>query len=126
MNTSSVDAFIFAILTTGAVLIAIQLARLLRAWMHHRTIREAISRNNPAVESLLAGIDQEREPTTGANDDRTAIVLIALGIALFLFGLIQGDAEDLRNMGGAALFPTLAGVGLLIRYYLARKRDRQG
>ena len=48
------DAIIFAILTTGAVLTVTQLARLLRAWMHHRTLREAISRDNASVPALLA------------------------------------------------------------------------
>ena len=37
---------IFAVLTTGAVLIIIQLGRLWRAGMLHKTIREAISRDN--------------------------------------------------------------------------------
>ena len=37
---------IFAVLTTGAVLIIIQLGRLWRAAMLHKTIREAISRDS--------------------------------------------------------------------------------
>jgi hypothetical protein len=52
-------------------------------------------------------------------------VLIAIAIALALFGLIQGDQDDIRNLGGAALFPGLVGVALLIRYYFAGKRDGQ-
>lgn len=126
MNTSSVDAFIFAILTTGAVLTVIHLTRLLQTWMQHRTIREAISRDSESVQSLIAGIELDRQPPVGATDDRTAIVLISLGIALFLFGLIQGSAEDLRNVAGAAVFPILVGLGLLVRFYIARRRDRQG
>ena len=118
------DVLIFAVLTTGVVLGLTQLARLWRAAMQHKTIREAISRDSPAVADLLAGVELEQKPS-GANDDRTAIVLIALGLALFLFGVIQGDMDDLRNMGGAALFPILVGVALLIRYYFARKRDGQ-
>ena len=126
MESGMVDALIFAVLTTGAVLIVIQLARLIRAGMQHKTIREAISRDNQSVPDLLASIDRDEVQTTGTNDDRTAFVLIAIGIAVFLFGLIQGDPEDLRNMGGAALFPTLVGAALLIRFHLARRRDRQG
>lgn len=118
------DVLIFAVLTTGVVLGLTQLARLWRAAMQHKTIREAISRDSPAVADLLAGVELEQKPS-GANDDRTAIVLIALGLALFLFSVIQGDMDDLRNMGGAALFPILVGVALLIRYYFARKRDAQ-
>lgn len=117
------DVLIFAVLTTGLVLGLTQVARLWRAAMQHRTIREAISRDNAAVPALLAGIELEQKPS-GANDDRTAMVLIALGAALLMFGVIQGDPDDLRNMGGAALFPTFVGVALLIRHYFAKKRDR--
>lgn len=117
------DVLIFAVLTTGAVLGLTQLARLWRAAMQHKTIREAISRDSPAVADLLAGVELEQKPS-GANDDRTAMVLIALGAALLMFAVIQGDPVDLRNMGGAALFPTFVGVALLIRHYFAKKRGR--
>ena len=126
MNTGMVDAVIFAVLTTGAVLIAIQLARLLRAAMQHRTIREAISRDNQSVSELVAAIDREQLQPAGGNDDRTAFVLIALGIALLLFGVIQGETENLRLMGGAAMFPILVGAALLLRLHLARRRERRG
>jgi hypothetical protein len=118
------DVLIFAVLTTGAVLMVTQLGRLIKASIQHRTIREAISRDNDSVQALLAGVE-EQQPS-GSNDDRTALVLLALALALFLFGLIQGDPEDLRNLGGAALFPGLVGLALLIRHYMLRKRDRQG
>lgn len=114
------DVLIFATLTTGGVLIATHVGRLIRASIQHRTIREALSRDSSAVPALLAGIE-EQQPA-GQNDDRTAFVLLALGLALFLFGLIQGDPDDLRNMGGAALFPGLVGIALLIRHRLAAKR----
>jgi len=117
------DVLVFAVLTTGVVLGLTQVARLWRAAMQHKTIREAISRDSAAVPALLAGVEQEQRPS-GANDDRTAIVLIALGAALFLFAVIQGDPDDLKNMGGAALFPTFVGVALLIRHHFAKKRER--
>ena len=116
------DVLIFASLTTGAVLIAIQLGRLLRAWMQHKTIREALSRDSSEVPALLAGIEQSQP--SGSSDDRTAFVLIALALALFLFGVIQGDPDDIRTMGGAALFPGLVGAALLARHYLVRRRDQ--
>jgi len=117
------DVLVFAVLTTGTVLIATQVGRLFRTAMQHRTIREAISRDNPAVPAMLEGISEPKPG--GVSDDRTAFVLLALALALFLFGLIQGDPDDLRNMGGAALFPGLVGLALLIRYQWARKRDGQ-
>jgi len=111
-----------AAMATAAVLIVIQLGRLWRAGMLHRTIREAISRDSPNVAELLAGVAEEPKPA-GANDDRTALVLIALGLALLLFSALQNSQDALRQMGGASVFPIFVGVALLIRHYLARKRD---
>jgi hypothetical protein len=117
------DVLVFAVLTTGAVLIVSHFGRLYRTSVQHKTIREAISRDSASVPALLAGIE-EPQPGT-ANDDRTGIVLIALAFALFFFGLIQGDPDDIRNMSGAALFPGLVGIALLLRFWFARRRDRQ-
>jgi hypothetical protein len=108
-------------LTTGAVLIVIQLGRLWRARMLHKTIREAISRDSAAVAELVAGVEEEQKPA-GGNDDRTALVLIALGLALLLFSALQGSEDSLRAMGGASVFPIFVGIALLIRQYLVRKR----
>lgn len=124
MSAGMIDAVTFAILTTGGVLVAIQLARLLKAAMHHRTIREAISRDNQSVSALLETLDREEQQPTGANDDRTGFVLIALGAALFLYTLMQGDAEAIRNVGAAAIFPILVGGALLGRFYLGRRGRR--
>lgn len=120
------DAIIFAILTTGAVLIAIQLSRLLRAAMQHRTLREAIGRDNASVPALLGAMDQDREQPAGTNDERSGFVLVALGLALFIYSAIQGSEEAMRNVGAAAVFPILVGAALLLRYHLARRRERQG
>lgn len=117
------DVLIFGVLTTGAVLIVTQLVRLLGASMLHRTIREAISRDSAAVPALLDGVGKPQSATP--NDDRTAMVLIALGLALFLFGLIQGDPDDIRNLGGAALFPILVGAALLIRHFYAKRQEQR-
>ncbi len=114
------DVLIFGVLTTGAVLIVSHLARLFQTGTQHRTIRAAINRDSASVPALLAGIEDPRPGT--ANDDRTGIVLIALALALFGFGLIQGDPDDLRNMSGAALFPLFVGIALLLRFWLARRR----
>ena len=113
-----------AAMATAAVLIVIQLGRLWRAGMLHRTIREAISRDSPNVAELLAGVAEEPKPA-GANDDRTALVLIALGLALLLFSALQNSEDALRQMGGASVFPIFVGIALLIRHYLARKRNGQ-
>lgn len=115
------DLLIFAVLTTGAVLIFNQLARIVRTSVLHRTIREAISRDSQAVPSLLEGIEEKPTPST---DDRTGLVLVALGAAIFLFGLINGDSEYFRNMAGIALFPALVGAALLARFWFVRRSGR--
>ena len=115
------DVLIFGVLTAGAVLIVNQFARILRTRMLHRTIREAISRDSSAVPALLQGIEEKPAPS---QDDRTALVLIALGAAIFLFGVVQGDADDIRNMAGIALFPFLVGVVLLVRFLYIRRGGR--
>ena len=124
MQSGMVDATIFAILTTGAVLIVVQLGRLLRASMQHRTIREAISRDNGSVPDLLAGFDSDKAQKAGANDDRTAFILIALGISMVVFAWAQNSDEAMRTLGAAAIFPVLVGAALLVRFYIARKRDQ--
>jgi len=116
---------VVAAVTTGLVLAMIQLTRLWRTAMQQKTIREALSRDNSgAVSELLAAVEPEPR-STGANDDRTAMVLIALGLALIGFALIQGDADDLKNMGGGALFPIFVGIALLLRQHLSARRPRQ-
>ena len=115
---------VIAAIATAAVLIVTQLARLWRAAMQHKTIREAISRDSTAVPELLTVIEPEPRPS-GNNDDRTAMVLIALGLALLGFALIQGGVDAMKTMGGASLFPIFVGLALLLRHFLAGKR-RQG
>jgi len=113
-----------AAMATAAVLIVIQLARLWRTAMLHKTIREAIIRDNPAAAELVAGIGDEQTPAS-TNDDRTGLVLIAIGLALLLFSALQNSQDALRQMGGASVFPIFVGIALLIRRYLAGKRERQ-
>ena len=117
------DLLIFGVLTTGAVLIVGHVARLVRAGITHKTIREAISRDSPAVPTLLQ--DVEARPSGAGSDDRTGLVLVALALALFLYSAIQGDAEQVRAMGGAALFPGLVGLALIARFHYARRREAQ-
>jgi hypothetical protein len=113
------DVLIFGVLSAGAVLIVNQLARIIRARILHGTIREAIARDSQALPGLLQGIEEKAAP---AQDDRTGLVLIALGAAIFLFGVVQGDADDIRSMAGIALFPFLVGVVLFGRFlYIGRK-----
>ena len=101
------------------------LARLLHAWMLHRSIRRALEGKSDAVGPLIDKLNKPYEhigaPSAEAPaDDRNALVLIAIGLAMAGFGLIQGHEQLVRVAVGAALFPAFVGVALLVRRRLAR------
>jgi len=103
------------------------LARLLHAWMLHRSIRRALEAKSDAVSPLIDKLNKPYEhlgPQGGAEpsggDDRNALVLLAIGLAMAGFGLIQGHEELIRISAGAALFPAFVGIALLVRRRLAR------
>jgi hypothetical protein len=101
------------------------LARLLHAWMLHRSIRRALEGKSDAVGPLIDKLNKPYEhigvPSADApGDDRNALVLIAIGLAMAGFGLLQGHEELIRVAVGAALFPAFVGVALLVRRRLAR------
>lgn len=98
----------------------IYLLRLIQAWILHRTLREAIKRDSAQTGMLIdrIGRTDSREPrAANGTDDRTGLVLIALGIALAGFSLISGEPDLLQYGTGAALFPILVGAALLLRHY---------
>ncbi len=101
------------------------LARLLHAWMLHRSIRRALDAKSDAVSPLIDKLNKPYEHLSGQSpdvpgDDRNALVLIAIGLAMAGFGVIQGHEELIRIAVGAALFPTFVGIALLVRRRLAR------
>lgn len=100
--------------------------RLLQAWMLHRTLRDAINRDSPMAGTLVDRIgsgDLSAPRLPRGNDDRTGLVLVALGIAVTGFSLIVGDPEWVRYGIGASLFPALVGAALLVRHSLLRRSD---
>ncbi len=104
------------------------LARLLHAWMLHRSIRRALEAKSDAVSPLIDKLNKPYEhlgwqggkETASGGDDRNALVLLAIGLAMAGFGLIQGHEQLIRTSAGAALFPVFVGIALLIRRRLAR------
>jgi|CXWL01.1.fsa_nt_gi hypothetical protein len=110
---------IVAIFGISLVLVVNQLSRIVRMSMLHRTIRQAITSNNAAFPALLDGIEEKSAPP---SDDRTGLILVALGLATFLFGLIQGEADSIRNMAAIAVFPALVGAALLGRFWYQSQR----
>jgi hypothetical protein len=108
------------------------LARLLHAWMLHRSIRRALEAKSDAVSPLIDKLNKPYEHVGGqgaseapGGDDRNALVLLAIGLAMAGFGLIQGHEELIRISAGAALFPAFVGIALLVRRRLARASEER-
>jgi len=105
------------------------LARLLHAWMLHRSIRRALDAKSDVVAPLIDKLNKPYEhigarpndPSGDApGDDRNGLVLLAIGLAMAGFGFIQGHEQIIRVAAGAALFPAFVGIALLVRRRLAR------
>lgn len=103
------------------------LARLLHAWMLHRSIRRALEAKSDAALPLIDKLNKPYEHLgfgarqgDAPGDDRNGLVLIAIGLAMAGFGLIQGHEQLVRLSAGAALFPAFVGAALLYRRRLAR------
>lgn len=112
---------VFAIALGAAIIVIVyQASRIWRTSILHRSVRDAIKADPTMLPVLLDRIDQPRARDGG--DDRIGLVLIALGAALFGFGLIQGDPDDIRNLSGLALFPTFVGAVLFVRHLIVARR----
>jgi hypothetical protein len=107
-------------MATAVVLIISQFTRVMRAMMLHRTVREALTRESALTPELLEKID-EQKPAGGGGDDRIGLVLLAIGLAILGYGVITGDAEDIRNLAGISLFPLFVGAALFGRQWLTRR-----
>jgi hypothetical protein len=119
------DTAIMMAIVTAVVLVAGQLARVLRAMMLHRTIRKGIEHNSNLTPELF---DKIEEPNRSAafGDDRIGLVLIALGLAILCYGFLTGDADDIHNMSGISLFPIFVGAALLGRFIYNRRAGVEG
>src|SRR3954471_4735118 len=117
-------AMMFAVMT-ALVLVANQLGRVMRAMMLHRTIRKGIEHDSNLTPELFDKIEGQKA-SGGLGDDRIAVVLIALGLAVLGFGLVAGDDGDLPNTVGIALFPLFVGAALLGRWFYPRRRGAEG
>lgn len=96
--------------------------RFVQAWLLHRTLRDAISRDSALAEGLLGRIAQSDSANAQlGGDDRNGLVLIALGIAIAGFALVVNEPQWLRYAIGAALFPLLVGAVLLGRHVWLRR-----
>jgi hypothetical protein len=116
---------LFFALLAGIALGFINMFRLFATMITHRTLRKAIETNPQMAEALLAKLTARRE---GAGDDRIAIILIAIGIAMAVGPLIAVDDRGMiRLFIAASLFPLLIGGALWLRFRAverAKRRDR--
>lgn len=96
----------------------IHILRLFHAALLHMTLRKAITANAPVAQGLVEKIDQRMDRQGELpGDDRNGLVLIALGLAIAGYGIIQQD-ENIRAALGASLFPLFVGIALLVRRWL--------
>jgi uncharacterized membrane protein YecN with MAPEG domain len=103
------------------------LARIIHAFMIHRSVRKAIEAKSGDAGALIDKLNKpydltdstDRKPQRG--DDSIALVLIAIGVAIAGFGMIQGAENAIRMTLGAALFPVLVGVALLVNRVLQKR-----
>lgn len=99
--------------------------KLLQAWLLHRTLRNAIERDSSIAGDLVDKIDRSDWSDVGrqrlGSDDRNGLVLVAIGLAAFGFALVVNDPQWLRYGIGAALFPLLVGLALLVRHFWLKR-----
>lgn len=95
------------------------MTQLISSGITHRTIRKVAERDPAAVEPLLSQL-----ATTGParTDDRTGILLIAVGISLVVATLIIGNQQWVRYGIAGAVFPLIIGAALLVRHRLVERK----
>lgn len=119
------EAVVTIVIACGLVLGFIALLRLGSTLITHRTLRKAVETNPQLTEELLDKLTGRRE---SAGDDKLAIVLVAIGVAMIAAPIIAIDDPGIVRFAiGAALFPLLVGGALWLRSRAAqraRARDR--
>jgi hypothetical protein len=107
------------------------LARIIHAFMIHRSVRKAIEAKSGDAGALIDKLnkpyelsgDEPKRPRMG--DDRLALVLIAIGFAIIGFGLLQGSEQGIRGTAGAALFPLFVGAALIVSRRLQKREQAE-
>lgn len=101
--------------------------RLVEIWLVHRSFREAIQRDSAVAATLVERLEtSESRNARQRGDDRTGLLLIAIGLALVGFTLLIGDDRWARFGLGSALFPIFAGTVLLGRHIWIRRVAGRG
>ena len=116
---------IVSVALVSAVAIAfIHVLRLIQTAMLHRTVRKVIESDPTGAEAILARLG---EPAAPASDDRLAVILVAVGLAIIGASVIGDDTGTWANYGiGGGLFPLLIGAALLLRQSVIRRAAQRG
>lgn len=110
-----------AIAAAGLFLL-IALLRLFATLSEHKTIRRAVQSNPKLAESMIEKGGASRD---GSGDERVAIILVAIGLAMIGAPLIAVDDPGMVRFAiGASLFPLLVGAALWL-WSRAAERARQ-
>jgi hypothetical protein len=115
---ADIAGFIMVGLVTAFV--AGQIFKTLRTYAAQKTLREAITRGVTVTPEMLVQAEKSAEP--GANDLRVGMVLIALALAIAVFGFIEGGTS-INEMLGISVFPLFVGIALLLRLRLRPWKD---
>jgi uncharacterized protein YneF (UPF0154 family) len=117
------DTIVWITLASATVLIVVAIIRLIAAAITHRTIRKAIE-TNPQLSDDLVRTLTSRPVSSG--DDRLAIVLVAIGLAMAVGPIIAVDDPGIvRFAVAAALFPLLVGGALWLRSRAVQRAQRR-
>ena len=107
------------------------LARIIHAFMIHRSVRKAIETKSGDAGALIDKLNKpydlasEETKKPKGGDDRLALVLIAIGFAIAGFGLVLGAEDVFRGSLGAALFPLLVGAALMLSRRLQKREQAE-
>ena len=120
MDEVFVVTIVFGTVFLAIVTIVNHVMRLWRTAIFHRTLRDAIASGSDAVAPMIAeGLEPKEQPR---GDGRIATILVAIALALFAYGAVQGHPDVFREVAGAAMFPLFIGAALFIReYWLSRR-----
>jgi membrane associated rhomboid family serine protease len=111
-------------IVAGATLLILALIRLLSTTITHRTIRKAVEVNPDLANGLLERMSARRETSNG--DERLAIILVAIGVAMAAAPIIAIDDQGIVRLAiAASLFPLLVGGALWLRFRAAQRAKRR-
>ena len=101
----------------------VHIVRLIATSIKYRTLRRLVEVDPGSASTLL---NQDSQPETrSTGDERLAVILIAIAIAMIGGALIAVDDKGMiRAAIAAALFPLLVGAALGTRAYFAERRRR--